>query len=149
MKIEEAIQQKGFKSPQQKALINIVYTGLWIQSKQSELLRSFDISLQQFNVLRILKGVYPNSHTIQSVKSRMLDKTPNTTRLIDKLEQKDLVCRERCTEDRRVIFVQITDEGLKVVNEMTRILNSQFNAHFNLSDDEANQLSNLLDCMRM
>lgn len=148
MNIEESIQQKSFKSPQQKAMINIVYTGLWIQSQQSELLRSFDISLQQFNVLRILKGVYPEAHTIQSIKSRMLDKTPNTTRLIDKLEKKGLVCRERCTEDRRVIYVQITEEGLKVVNKMTHTLTNSFTAHHSLSDEEAELLSDWLDKMR-
>lgn len=148
MKIEDAIQQKTFKSPQQKALINLVYTGLWIQAKQAELMRPFGISIQQFNVLRILKGVYPKSHTIQSIKSRMLDKTPNTTRLIDKLEAKDLVCRERCSVDRRVIYVEITTTGLKLVEELSQKLKTDFQAHYSLTNEEAEHMSEWLDRMR-
>ena len=148
MKIEDAIQQTSFSSPQHKALINLVYTGLWVQAKQSELMRPLGISLQQFNVLRILKGVYPKSHTIQSIKSRMLDKTPNTTRLIDKLESKNLVCRERCSVDRRVIYVEITTDGLKLVDEISEKLNTEFKAHYALTDEQAENLSNWLDDMR-
>jgi DNA-binding MarR family transcriptional regulator len=148
MKIEEAIKTKKFESPIQKALINVIYTGSWLMARHAESLKPFGISPQQYNVLRILRGSHPDRLTVQSIKERMLDKTPNTTRLVDKLLQKGLVDRERCTTDRRVVYVCITDEGLKFMKELEPTTNSIQEFATSLEPEQASQLSDWLDQVR-
>ena len=147
MTIDETIKSK-FKSPQQRALINLIYTANWLNAKQIEMLRPYDISPQQYNVLRILRGSHPERMTVFSIKERMLDKTPNTTRLIDKLLVKGLVSRERCDVDRRIVYVNITEGGLKQMAELDEIIN-QFDKILSVWDDElAVKLSDAMDLIR-
>lgn len=148
MNIHDAIKQKQFNSIQEEALVNLIYTVNRINSKNAELLKPFNLSPQQYNLLRILKGVHPKAHTIQAIKQRMLDKTPNTTRLIDKLEQAGYVLRDRCTADRRVIYVSITSSGISLVNQLTNLIekSAAYTAH--LTHEEATQLSELMNKIR-
>jgi DNA-binding MarR family transcriptional regulator len=142
--ISKDIKSK-FTSNKVKALINIKYTSNWLSSRENEFFRPFGISPQQYNILRILRGA-KDKIKVQIVKDRMVERAPNATRLMDKLCDKNLIERVRCEHDRRVVYVQISVEGLEVLSTIDDTKNTSFLD--NLSDDEAATLSNLLDKIR-
>ena len=148
MSIEKDIKQANFKSPYSKAVINILYTNNWLQSLQVEIFKPFDLTLQQYNVLRILRGQYPNPITVIAIIERMLDKMSNASRLVDKLLVKELVIRKLCPHDRRAVDVIITEKGLKLLEELDTLQNQWEDKLRGLTESEALQLSNLLDKMR-
>ena len=128
-----------------KAFLNIKYTAGWLDHKVNELLQPFKISEQQYNILRILRGA-EEALTVNSVKERMIRKSPNATRLMDKLCNKKLIERMRCENDRRVVYVKISDKGLRLLNDIKiDRLDKQLEA---LTDDEAKTLNMLLDKIR-
>jgi len=148
MRIEEEIKQPTFKSIYHKAFINLLYTTNWLQIKQANLFKPYHITLPQFNILRILRGQYPKPATINLLIERMLDKTSNASRIVDKLEAKKLVTRQQCPHDRRTVDVLITQAGLDLLQQVD---NDQKDIQFginNLTDTEAEQLSHLLDKIR-
>ena len=147
MKIEEAIQSK-FQSPQHRAVVNIRYTANFLSNIQNNFMAKFDLSMAQFNILRILRGAKKHIN-VNTVKERMVEKSPNTTRLMDKLIEKGLIDRTRCKDDRRVVFVEITAAGLEILNEIDKHMDSSSFTKLNLTDEEAEQLSNLLDKARL
>ena len=128
-----------------KALINIKYTANWLSSKENEFFKPYGISPQQFNILRILRGA-KEKIKVQIVKDRMIERAPNATRLMDKLCDKNLIERERCEHDRRVVYVKISEDGLQLLAKIDAINNVSFLDK--LTDDEAATLSNLLDKIR-
>ncbi len=134
-----------FKSQKIKALLNIKYTSNWISSKENEFFRPYGISPQQFNILRILRGA-KKSITVQTIKDRMIERAPNATRLMDKLCEKDLIERVRCNNDRRVVYITITEKGLSLLSDIDT--NFKFDFLENLTDEEAITLSDLLDKIR-
>lgn len=147
-RIEEEIHQvKPFPNLQTKALINIIFTASWIEAEQAQLLKPFEISIQQYNILRILKGMHPEPATVKLLIERMIDKNSNASRLVDKLLKKGLVERHACKEDRRRVDVFITDAGIQLINETAVLIENDFQYH-HLTEEEADQLSNLLDKMR-
>jgi DNA-binding MarR family transcriptional regulator len=146
MKIEEAIHS-AFSSPQQKAIVNIRYTSNYLGNIQSNFMAQHDLSMPQFNILRILRGA-KGQINVNTVKDRMVEKSPNTTRLMDKLIDKGLIERFRCTEDRRVVFVNITKDGLELLSEIDKNLDVNSLIRAELSNEEANLLSDLLDKVR-
>jgi DNA-binding MarR family transcriptional regulator len=148
MKIEEEIRQtKPFPNPQTKALVNLAFTASWIDGEQAKFLKPFGISIQQYNILRILKGMRPKPATVKILIERMIDKNSNASRLVDKLLKKGLVERNACLQDRRRVDVLITEAGLQMIEEVAAAMeNSPMLLH--LSNEEANQLSDLLDKMR-
>lgn len=148
MSIEQDIKQPNFKTPYSKAVINVLYTNNWLQSMQVEIFKPFDLTLQQYNVLRILRGQYPNPITVIAIIERMLDKMSNASRLVDKLLAKDLVIRKLCPHDRRAVDVIITEKGLELLNELDALQNKWEDKLHGLSESEALQLSELLDKMR-
>jgi MarR family 2-MHQ and catechol resistance regulon transcriptional repressor len=107
----------------------------------------YDLSMAQFNILRILRGA-KDMINVNTVKERMIEKSPNTTRLMDKLIDKGLIERTRCTEDRRVVYVKISEQGLNLLADMDKDLDVNTLIKANLSDEEANTLSDLLDKVR-
>src|SRR5210317_2026337 len=109
--------QSTFPNEHVKALINIKYTANWLDTIGNELLKPTKISVQQYNILRILRGA-GKAITVNSVKERMIQKSPNSTRLMDKLCDKGLIARTRCENDRRVVYVKITDKGLKLLDSI-------------------------------
>ncbi len=148
MKLEEEIKQKKFRNEYHKLAVNIIYTHGWLLNNQSAFLKKHGITGAQFNILRILRGQYPNPASINLLKERMLDKMSDASRLVDRLLQKDLVDRKICPEDRRRVEVVITEKGLTLLEE-TDIHNDDFDQIFNkLSHEEAWNLNNLLDKMR-
>jgi len=147
MKIEDEIKQRKFQSMHQKAAINIFFTASWMNSLNAELLKPFNISIQQFNILRILKGMHPEPVTVKLLTKRMIDKMSNASRLVDKLNSKKLVERKACPMDRRRVDIKITELGLKTVNEASKALDS-LDVTMKITEKEASLLSDLLDRVR-
>lgn len=137
--------KSSFKSSKVKALINIKYTSNWLNSKENDFFKPYGISPQQFNILRILRGAKERIK-VQIVKERMIERAPNATRLMDKLCDKNLIERERCEHDRRVVYVKITNQGLELLATIDDNKNLSFLE--NLTNKEAEILSNLLDKIR-
>ncbi|MES2731832.1 MAG: MarR family transcriptional regulator [Bacteroidota bacterium] len=148
MSIEQDIQQKSFKNPYQKVIINLMYTHSWLSARQSQLLKPFGITAAQYNVLRILRGQHPKPATVNLIIERMIDKMSNASRLVDKLLVKKLVVRHVCPNDRRAVDVLITQEGLNLLQEIDVLQEDLDKTFSHLSEQEAGQLSDLLDKMR-
>lgn len=146
MKIDEALQTK-FKSPQQKAIINIRFTSNFLGNVQQNSMNQYDLTMPQFNILRILRGA-GEAINVNTVKDRMIEKSPNTTRLMDKLIDKGLIERIRCEKDRRVVYVKISENGLAILSEIDKNIDVNTLINAGLTDEEANTLSNLLDKTR-
>lgn len=142
--ISKDIKSK-FVNSKVKALINLKYTSNWLSSKENEFFKPYGISPQQYNILRILRGA-KTKMKVQVVKERMIERAPNATRLMDKLCDKDLIERERCEEDRRVVYVKITNQGLELLSTIDENKNISFLD--NLTEKEATKLSDLLDKIR-
>jgi len=147
MKIEDEIKQSKFKDPYQKAVINLIFTSSWLQGKHQDFFKSFGITNQQFNILRILKGQYPKSTSATEIKSRMLDKNSDVSRLLDRLTTKKLITKQVCPNDKRAADITITNAGLTLLADLEK-RQSQIDGVLNLSEEEAKQLSNLLDKSR-
>jgi DNA-binding MarR family transcriptional regulator len=147
MKIEDEIKQKKFKTASHKAVINLIYTANWLQSKQQDFFKSFGITGTQFNILRILKGQHPDSISATEIKSRMLDRNSDVSRLLDRLELKKLVTKKTCPEDKRSFNLYITDSGLELLKNIDKH-EKTLPSPLLLSEDEAAQLSDLLDKCR-
>ena len=142
--LSDDIQSK-FKNDRLKALVNIKYTANWLNSKETDFFKPFGISPQQFNILRILRGA-KKKMKVQIVKERMVERAPNATRLMDKLCEKKFIERERCTNDRRVVYIKITTAGLQLLEEINESGSLSFLDK--LTNEEAIQLNNLLDKLR-
>lgn len=134
-----------FPNNKVKAMLNIVYTANWITSHQNEYFKSYGISPQQYNILRILRGA-GEALKVQVIKERMVERSPNATRLMDKLCAKDLISRFNCESDRRVVYVEIKEEGLKLLEKIA--MNRPDDLVSNLTESEAETLSDLLDKIR-
>ena len=114
---------------------------------QNSFMSKFDLTVPQFNILRILRGAN-KAINVYTVKERMIEKSPNTTRLMDKLLAKEFIARRNCIEDRRVVYVEITSKGLNLLKVLdSKIKDASFTPK-NISDEEAELLSNLLDKLR-
>ena len=148
MEIEKEIVQSKFKDPLHKAVVNILYTGNWINWQESAVLKPFGLTGQQYNILRILRGQHPKPATITLLTERMLDKMSNASRLVDKLQAKGLVERHTCPSDRRQANVLINEAGLALLLEMDAALGEIDRRLGSLTDAELEQLSNLLDRLR-
>ena len=137
--------KSSFKNNKVKALINIKYTSNWLSSKENDFFKPYGISPQQYNILRILRGA-KDRVKVQIVKDRMIERSPNATRLMDKLCDKNLIERERCEQDRRVVYAKITNQGLELLKNIDDSRTVSFLG--NLTEDEPATLSDLLDKIR-
>jgi len=149
MRLEEEIQQSKFKDQYHKLGVNLIYSAAWMSSINLKALKPFNLSIQQFNILRILKGRHPEPATVKLLTERMIDKMSNASRLVEKLKQKGLVERSSCPEDRRQVDIAITEKGIEVVSTASEIAEKEIkNSLTNLTKSEAKQLNELLDKMR-
>ncbi len=149
MRLEEEINQSKFRSNYHKAHLNILFTAAWLNQNTGQVLKAFNISGQQFNILRILRGRHPEPATVKLLTERMIDKMSNASRLVEKLKQKGMVERHACPDDRRRVDIVITDKGMQTVNEASKALeNGEREISQQLSTEEAGQLSDLLDKLR-
>ena len=150
MRIEEAIKQKSFNDVYQKALVNLIFTGNWITGEHNKAIKPHGVSLQQYNILRILRGQKGAPISVNALIDRMLDKMSNASRLVEKLRQKGYVERKVCPNDRRQVDVLLTNEGEEFLRKLdTEIQAVTAQCENLLTPEEADQLSNLLDKLRL
>jgi DNA-binding MarR family transcriptional regulator len=148
MKIEEEIKQKRFKSEHQKAVINILFTSSWLSTVNAKYLKPYEITPQQFNILRILRGQFPNPATVSLLQERMLDRMSNASRLVEKLKLKKLVERKECKQDRRQVDIIITEKGLSLLKDIDMNIKDFDSVLGVISQKEAVELNRILDKIR-
>lgn len=148
MKLEEEISQKEFKNDYHKAIVNIIFTYNWLFEKQVKILKPYGITIQQFNILRILKGQHPNPATIKLIKERMLDKMSDVSRLVEKLRAKGFVERKICPSDRRNVDVLISTKGLNLLSDISRYDEEIYSLLSTLDKKEIRELNNYLNKLR-
>ena len=147
--LEEILKIKTNLSLQKKAVLNITYTSIWMKDDIITVLKPYDISIEQFNVLRILRGKNGEPTNLQDIQERMLNKMSNTTRLVDKLILKGLVKRFICKKNRRKVDIFITEYGLNLLKDVDPIVeNTEANLTSNLTDQELIDLNTLLTKLR-
>ena len=149
MSLEQSISQSKFDSEQEKLMINVIYSANLLNLITSRLFKPYELSPQQYNVLRILRGQKGESIALMDIEHRMLDKSSNVSRLVDKLISKDLINRSISSKDRRRIEIVITSRGVSVLKEIDVIL-SEMNSKIKdiISDDNAKQTNRILDQLR-
>lgn len=148
MKLEDEIQTRRFESNRHRLSVNILYTSNWLINYHQTLFKARGLTMQQFNILRILRGQHPNPSTIQLLKERMLDKQSDVSRLVDRLCKKGLVERTTCKNDRRKMDVLISQEGLDLLAQMDPEVRSMDSVLSALNDAEVDKLNELLDKLR-
>jgi DNA-binding MarR family transcriptional regulator len=148
MEIGKEIKQAAFSSEYHKLSVNLMFTGSWLHLKNNNYLKPYRLTIQQYNILRILRGQYPRPVTVNLLIDRMLDKTSNASRLVEKLRCKKLVQRKVCEKDRRSVDVVITREGLAVLRKIDARNEEWEGMLKNLSPEETAQLNALLDKLR-
>jgi DNA-binding MarR family transcriptional regulator len=146
MSLEKDINQHKFRNEYQKATLNIIFTCNWLQNQVKFILEPAEITPQQFNILRILRGQSPLS-TLQ-IRERMLDKMSDTSRLVERLIKKELLEKKSCKADKRLVDVTITEKGLALLASLDTDTAGLDNLLANLTDEESTQLNNLLDKIR-
>lgn len=147
--IEEAIQQPRFQDNYHRAQVNVIFTAAWLNHHTVQALKPLGLSLQQFNILRILRGRGAEPSTVKLLTERMLDKMSNASRIVDKLEAKGLVDRTPCPSDRRRVDIHINTAGLKLVERASMAVRHVRETSFaDMTPQEAEQLSLLLDKLR-
>lgn len=138
-----------FKSEFQRAMLNIMFTAYWLEDQSAEVFKSYGISMQQYNVLRILRGQKSKPANLFLIQDRMIHKMSNATRLVEKLRLKGYVKRVTCEENRRKVEITITDKGLQLLDELEpRIRKSESDTFSSLTEKDAIQLGRLLDKLR-
>ncbi|KVV14895.1 transcriptional regulator SlyA [Flavobacterium sp. TAB 87] len=149
MTIEDVLQSTVKMDNRQKVILNIMFTQNLLQDKFSEVIKPYDLSGEQYNVLRILRGQKGSPANMCVIQDRMIARTSNTTRLVDKLLLKNLVTRNVCSDNRRKIEVLITQKGLDILAEIDpKLVEYETNFSNNLSSDELEQLNFLIEKYR-
>lgn len=148
MKIEDEIQSSKFEDNYHKAVINISYTYSWMSNLLRGHFEKYNLTSQQFNVLRILRGQNPKPATINMIKDRMVDKMSDASRIVERLVQKELVSRCTNNTDRRAVDIHISQKGLEVLSKMDQEFKTADLFKNQITEEEANTLSNLLDKLR-
>jgi DNA-binding MarR family transcriptional regulator len=148
MGIEKEIQQETFANSYQKAMINVLFTYGWVIEKIKNFLSKEDITHQQYNILRILRGSFPKPLSTLQIRERMLDKMSDTSRIVDRLVIKSLVKKTTCPQDKRLVDVGITEKGQKLLKKLDAESDLIAEIMGNLSQNDAEMLSSLLDRLR-
>jgi len=148
MRLEDEIQQFKFRNQRQKVLINLIYTYNAISSKMQEFLKTESLTMQQYNILRILRGQHPNPSTNSLVKERMLDRNSDVTRIIDRMIRDGLVSRVNCESDRRRVDITITELGLDKLKRLDAMSGQMDTIASGLSEEESTILNDMLDKLR-
>jgi DNA-binding MarR family transcriptional regulator len=148
MDLAKEIDQKTFRSEYQRLTINVLYTGKWLDYRHACFFKQFDVTAQQYNILRILRGAAPNPATVQYLTERMLDKSSNASRLVDKLEEKGLASRTTCPTNKRAVDVAITEAGQALLVKLDDVFKYEDEFASALTEEEARSLNLLLDKLR-
>jgi DNA-binding MarR family transcriptional regulator len=148
MSIEQDIKQEQFKNDYQKAAINILFTASWLHHIDIARFRPHGITAEQYNVLRILRGSHPTPLMLSEITARMIDKSSNCTRLVEKLRQKGFVKREICADNRRQVDISITDKGLAILKKIDSNETEWLDSLKTITRTEARELNRILDKLR-
>lgn len=150
MSLETDIKQKAFSSIHQKMMLNVLYTAEWLNKELGKVFKSYEITNSQFNILRILAGSNPKPLSPGEIKEVMIFKSSDLTRLLDRLEKKELVNRILCPTNRRRIDVAITDKGLNLLNEINPAILEKTKKFYEekISEEEAGLVSTCLEKIR-
>lgn len=148
MPIEQDIKQTKFSSEYEKAAINILFTGSWLHQNDTARLKKHGITPEQYNVLRILRGSHPKPLMLADITSRMIDRSSNATRLVEKLRQKAFAKREICENNRRQVDIVITEKGLSLLSRIDKQASEWPEILKNISKSEAQELNRILDKLR-
>jgi len=146
--LEEAIKSNKFKSEVHKAGLNILYTAWWLKTMTSKELKKYGLTHEQFNVLRILKGKYPQQMCVRDVTCRMIEKNSNVPRIVDRLELKKLVRRSASLNDKRETAISLTDAGINILEMATTKVNKLFEETIVMNETSATTLNKLLEEIR-
>lgn len=148
MGIEDRIKSSRFQDDWHRATVNILFTNNWLSNLLEARACKKQITLQQFNVLRILRGQYPNPASNVLIKDRMISSTPDISRLVERIVVKGLITRTKNKSDKRAVDLLITEKGLQLLDELEADMNLSVMLSENLSEEEAAVLSGLLDKLR-
>ena len=149
MGLEEDINQKrGFKSEQQKAIVNVMFTYSWLMGKMKDSLKGYDLTPQQYNVLRILRGAFPDPLSTLDIRNRMLDRMSDASRIVDRLCKKGLVKSKTCHFDKRKVDVSIAEPGLAILAAIDREQTDFGHLAGSITEEDAKQLNTTLDRLR-
>ena len=148
VKLEQAIKSNKFKNETHKATLNILYTAWWLKTKMSKELKEFGLTHEQYNVLRILKGKHPEQMCVKDIGCRMIEKSSNVPRIIDRLEIKKLVKRANSTFDKRETVISLTASGIAILNSTTNKVNIVMDEVVVLEEKDAKEINQLLEKMR-
>lgn len=148
VKLEQAIQSNKFKNEMHKASLNILYTAWWLKTQMSKVLKEFGLTHEQYNVMRILKGKYPEQMCVKDISCRMIEKSSNVPRIIDRLVLKKLVKRADSPTDKRETVITLTQAGIAVLAASTESVNQLMDEMVQIETNEAQELNRLLERMR-
>lgn len=149
MLLEQRIQQsRPFRSEHERAAVNVLYTATWILEHMRDFLAGYGITQQQYNVLRILRGQYPESISTCDIRNRMIDRAPDASRIVDRMIAKNLVQKAPSVKDKRRIDVTITKNGLALLDAISVAMEGPDNLLRRLSTEECKHLNSLLDTMK-
>lgn len=148
MSLEQDIKQEKFADEHEKVAVNILFTASWLYNRNASRLKVHDITPEQYNVLRILRGSYPRALMLAEVTSRMIDKSSNATRLVEKLRQKGLLRREICESNRRQVDIVITDSGLSLLKTIDEEAAKWLESLRVITKEEAKEVNRILDKLR-
>ncbi len=148
MPIEQDIKQDKFRNEFHKGTVNLIYTYGWLMERQKKILDSENVTPQQFNILRILRGSSPRPLSTMQIRERLLDKMSDTSRIVDRLVAKQLVSKKTCTYDKRLVDVSITEKGIELLARLDTRNEEMDELLKELSEDEIKQLNRLLDKVR-
>ncbi len=146
--IEDALKTSNFKSEVHKASLNVLYTAWFIKSECNSILKKYGLTQEQYNVLRILKGSHPKSLCVKDIGSRMIERSSNVPRIMDKLVMKKLVKRTGSAVDKRETVHTISEAGLVLLDASTKVLEVKWQSMFLLSESDAKSLNALLNKLR-
>ena len=148
MSIEKDIKQKHFKNPYNKVTVNVMFTTSWILSKYAKILKPYNLTEQQYNVLKILRECYPQSANVNYILEGMIDKMSNASRLVDKLVLKNLVKKVKSQYDLRSVDILLTEKGIDLMNELLIVMDNYENSYYGLDEKEVTLLNVLLEKLR-
>jgi DNA-binding MarR family transcriptional regulator len=148
MRLEDEIKQKEFLNEYHKGIVNIIYTFNWLDTHSKLFFKKYDLTTQQYNILRILKGQHPQPCTINLLKERMLDKMCDASRIVERLRLKNLLVRNQCANDRRSVDIHISDKGIQLLDKIDKELDGFFAIMSQLNHDDVKSLNELLDKLR-
>jgi DNA-binding MarR family transcriptional regulator len=148
MRLEDAIKSERFGSEKHKATLNVIFTAYWLKDNAGSALKTEGLTIEQFNVLRILMGAYPEPYCVKDIASRIIEKSSNVPRIIDRLVTKKLVKRSTSKADKRETLISLTDTGITILEKANKLVNDVNASITNITEAEAQQLNMLLEKLR-